>query len=75
MRFWQALNGRATAHADTIPLASHWPKQFAEQIRVRGSSDIFEKFENRIWFSRRIFLIRGYQVVLQLYLFLDNSGN
>jgi hypothetical protein len=26
-------------------------------------------------FSRRIFLIRGYQFFLQCYLFLDNSGN
>ena len=72
MSFWQALKGRAAALADTIPFTWHWPGQFARQRRVRNRSSIFQ---NRIWFSRRTFLIRGYQAVLQLYLFLDNSGN
>ena len=72
MKFWQELKGRAPTMANTLPLDSFETGQVFRQRKEMGNSRIFQ---NTFSVSRRIFLIRGYQFFLQVYLFLDNSSN
>ncbi len=73
MKYRQELKGRAATMATTNSLDSFETGQVFRERQERENTNIF--FQNNFLFSRRIFLIRGYQFFLQCYLFLDNSGN
>jgi hypothetical protein len=68
VKTWQELQEKITAVLKRIPVVSPSKQQIREDKRE------IEIFRNTITITRRAFIIRGYQIFLQLYLFLDNGS-
>lgn len=71
MKLWQEVTRRATALKTIFPISSPPPHKILGHF-LSGGGDISSS--NKFNYTRRVFLIRGYQTLLQLYLFLDNSS-
>jgi hypothetical protein len=68
VKTWQELQEKITAVLKRIPVVSPSQRQIREDKREN------KIFRNTINCTRRAFIIRGYQIFLQLYLFLDNGS-
>jgi hypothetical protein len=71
MKIWQEFKRRLKTISTRLPLLSSSQRQISKRRQDKEQNFIFQ---NKIILTRRVFLIRGYQAFLQLYLFLDNSS-